>query len=180
MSNSSTANSAHDTCHACTARLTMSRVFAYAPDGSLRGVFCTGACADREAPTAKHARLSETTERYVESLNDRERAVLAERFRAVDASLRQADARSVLDRALAKLEQRSAWISVATRLPPRGECVLVRGVSNTVRTPYFFLVAYYDDLYRPNNPWRTFDNDALSDQGLVPTVWRHITDEDRA
>lgn len=67
------------------------------------------------------------------------------------------------------------WIPLSREMPPQGEIVLLTGPSGTNRTPSFVLLGYFDESFRPSRGgpvrWLDIDNDALTDQGYVPTHW---------
>jgi len=64
------------------------------------------------------------------------------------------------------------WKPISTA--PWVKLVLVRGPSQMATHPTFYVAAYFDDEYRPLDPWRMVDNGALSDFGWVPTEWMEL------
>lgn len=74
--------------------------------------------------------------------------------------------------------EHSAWQPIDTA-PRSGfgkprRYVLVRGPSGTVGTDHDVILAYHDAEYRPHDPWRDVNNDALSDFGFEPTEWMEV------
>ncbi len=64
------------------------------------------------------------------------------------------------------------WRPIAS--VPKKRLVLVRGASGMGRNSTFYVAAYFDDEYRPLDPWRMVDNSALSDFGWVPVEWMEL------
>lgn len=69
----------------------------------------------------------------------------------------------------------SEWQSLNTTMPPNNVWVEVIGPSLMLGSPKHFLaIAKHWPEYSPLNPWRDRTNSALSDNGWVPTHWRHL------
>jgi hypothetical protein len=70
------------------------------------------------------------------------------------------------------------WHPVA-ELPPEGVPIIIIGKTG-YRAPHDRLVisGRFEPEYRPLAPWRTSQNDALSDYGYTPTHWRLMSAHD--
>jgi hypothetical protein len=55
--------------------------------------------------------------------------------------------------------------------PKDGTYILLFGDSGYTTTPLRCEVGNWDAVYRPLDPWRTYDGDAFSDSGDPPTHW---------
>lgn len=64
------------------------------------------------------------------------------------------------------------WQPIST--VPTRSLKLVRGASHNVHYPVFVVSAYYDPQWRPLDPWRLPNGNALSDFGWEPQQWTDI------
>lgn len=65
------------------------------------------------------------------------------------------------------------WQPIATA--PKDEWIEVCGDSGYSTVDHFIAVARHNATYRPLNPWRNVQNDALSDCGWTPLFWRKLS-----
>lgn len=65
------------------------------------------------------------------------------------------------------------WRRVSNGLPTEDRLVEVCGDSGMSGNPYFLTYAIYSPKYRPLEPWRNVQLDALSECGWEPLYWRY-------
>lgn len=66
-----------------------------------------------------------------------------------------------------------------TQTPPRGVQIVMRGPSGNVKPhDVRYTSGYYDNDYRPLNPWRQWDNSAITDASELLTEWCYRSELD--
>lgn len=102
---------------------------------------------------------------------------LADAARQFIAKVERGEARSVrsygaFKAALLVYETANPWRDANKELPPKNTLVEVCGHSGMSRHQHFLTYALHMPEYRPLEPWRDIQQNALMDWGWIPLFWR--------